>query len=101
MNRLLSISILITSCAPAIFAGKWDTAARGVYEISKHPDEALTVVGFLIDLFLMFIPAAIIGGIVTLILKSVFDLDKENTQKTFVLIAGVLLVIFLLVYFLI
>ncbi len=49
----------------------------------------------------MFIPAAIIGGIVTLILKSVFDLDKENTQKAFVLIAGVLLVIFLLVYFLI
>ena len=91
----------MASCLPTIFAGKWDTVAKGTYEIAKHPDEALSVIGFLIDLFLMIIPAAIIAGIVTLILKSVFELSKEDTPKVFLFIGGILLAIFLLVYFLI
>lgn len=92
--------MIISSCCPVTFAGKWDTAAKGIYLIGKNPDKALSVVGFLIDLFLMCIPVAILSGIVSMILKSVFDLDKEDTQKTFFLIGGILLGILLLLYFL-
>ena len=101
MKRLFFITTLIASCIPAIsYAGKWDKAARGIYIIGKNPDKALSFIGILIDLFLLCIPVAIIAGIVSIILKSVFDLDKADTQKAFFLIGGILLAIILLVYFL-
>ncbi len=101
MKRLIFIATLIASCIPTTtYAGKWDKAARGIYIIGKNPDKALSFIGFLIDLFLLCIPVAIIAGIVSIILKSVFGLDKADTQKVFFLIGGILLSIILLVYFL-
>ncbi len=99
MKRLTLFLILISSSLPVLYAGKWDSAARGVYLISKNPDKALDFVGFLIDLFLICIPVAIVAGIVSIILKSVFDMDKEDTQKAFFVIGGILLAICMLVYF--
>lgn len=101
MKRFLLIFIYVISYVPVTYAGKWDSVAKGIYLIGKEPDKALSFVGFLIDLFLMCIPVVIVAGIVSIILKSVFDLDKEDTQNAFLLIGGALLVILLLVYFLI
>lgn len=100
MNKFGLVVTMLASCLPVAYAGKWDTAARAVYLVSKEPEKAFSAVGFLIDLFLMCIPAAIVGGIVSIILKSVFNLDKEDTQKAFFITGGILLAILLLVYFL-
>ena len=48
----------------------------------------------------MCIPVAIIADIVSIILKSVFDLDGEDAQKNFFIVGGILLAISLLIYFL-
>lgn len=101
MRRLTFLLILLSSSLPLLYAGKWDSVARGAYLITKEPEKALDLVGFLIDLFLMCIPVAVIAGIVSIILKSVFDLDKEDTSNYFFIIGGILLVICLLVYFLV
>ncbi len=99
MRRLTTIFILISSSLPVLYAGKWDSAARLVGSAIREPERALDLVGFLIDLFLMCIPVAIVAGIASIILKSVFDMDKEDTQKSFFIIGGILLAICLLVYF--
>lgn len=101
LKRLFSALSLITIAVPTIHAGKWDGAARSVYAMAKNPEKTISVISFLIDLFLMCIPIAIVAGVVSLILKSVFDLDTENTAKAFGVIGGILLAICLLIYFLI
>jgi len=90
----------MSASLPALYAGKWDFV-RNVFLIMRNPDKAFDLVGFLIDLFLMCIPIAIVAGIASIILKSVFDMDKEDTQNTFFIIGGILLAICLLVYFLV
>lgn len=101
MKRSISALLLVGTTASAMYAGKWDSAARTIYVAAKEPEKALSFIGFLIDLFLMCIPVAIIAGIVSLILKSVFDLDKDDTAKSFCVIGGILLAICLLIYFLV
>lgn len=101
MKRLLIAFFLLASTTPTIVAGKWDSAARGVYMVTKEPEKALSFVGFLIDLFLMCIPIAIVAGIVSIILKSVFSLDKDDTIKSFFVVGGILLVICLIIYFIV
>lgn len=102
MKRLiLTLMLLAGMCSPVIYAGKWDTIGRAVYMAGNHPEETLSIGAFLIALFLMCIPSAIVGGVVSIILKSVFELDKEETQKAFLIVGGILLAIFLLMYFLV
>lgn len=101
MKRIILLSTFITSANLTLFAGKWDTATKAIYIATKEPEKTFEFFGFIIDLFLMCIPIAIVAGVVSIILKSVFDLDKEDVQKSFFLIAGILLVISLLIYFLI
>lgn len=101
MKRIIFSLLLLEIIAPNILAGKWDTAARGLYLMSKEPEKAFSFIGFLIDLFLMCIPIAIVAGIVSIILKSVFNMDKEDTQKYFFVIGGILLAICLLIYFIV
>lgn len=101
MKRSISALLLVGTAAPTMYASKWDTATRALYLATKEPEKALSFIGFLIDLFLMCIPVAIIAGIVSLILRSVFDLDKDDTAKSFCVIGGILLAICLLIYFLV
>ena len=56
--------VLAGLASPLAIAGKWDSAARAVYLTAKEPEKALSFVDFLIDLFLMCIPIAIVAGIV-------------------------------------
>lgn len=100
MKRLIATFSLLGVCAHVAFAGKWDFIAKAGYVASKHPDAAFSVMGFLIDLFLMCIPIAIVSGIVTLIIKAVFETDKDDTMQIFCVIGGILLAIWLLLYFL-
>ena len=99
MKRLLLPVFLIGFSNSVVYAGKWDTVTRGVYVGLQNQDEVFSLVGFLIDLFLMCIPVAIVAGIVSLIIKSVFNLETDDTIGTFCVIGGVLLVISLIVYF--
>lgn len=99
MKRLLLPVFLIGFSNSVVYAGKWDTVARGVNVALHHPDEVFSLVGFLIDLVLMCIPVAIVAGIVSLIIKDVFNLKREDTIGTFCVIGGVLLVISLIIYF--
>ena len=99
IKRLFLLFSLIGTVVPTLFAGKWDAAYRAVAVVAQHPEEAISVVDFLISLFLMCIPISIIAGIVSLILKAVFDLDKDDTQTAFLVVGGILLAISLLIYF--
>lgn len=99
MKRLLLPVFLIGFSNSVVYAGKWDTVVRGVNVAIDHPDEVFSLVGFLIDLVLMCIPVAIVAGIVSLIIKAVFNLNREDTIGTFCVIGGVLLVISLIIYF--
>ncbi|MDD6831595.1 MAG: hypothetical protein PUE80_00340 [bacterium] len=99
IKRLFLLFSLIGTVVPTLFAGKWDGAYRAVAVVAQHPEEAISVVDFLISLFLMCIPISIIAGIVSLILKAVFDLDKDDTQTAFLVVGGILLAISLLIYF--
>lgn len=100
MKRFFMILAVLGIASPAMWAGKWDGVRMLAYQAGKHPEETMSVVGFLIDLFLMCIPVAIVAGVVSIILKSVMELSKEDTQSAFFGIGGVLLAISLLVYFL-
>ena len=64
-----------------------------------NPDLAYTILGFVVDLFIMLIPIIIISGIVSIILKNIFEMDSDETQKVFGWIGIVLLVISLVLYF--
>lgn len=99
MKRFFLSLILSALAIPSVFAGGWSTAARGLYVASKEPEKAATFVGFLMALFLMCIPVAIVAGLVTMILRSVFDLNKDDTAQTFLTIGGILLAICLICYF--
>lgn len=98
MKRFLLSLVLSGLAIPSLFANGWNTAARGLYVATREPEKTASVVEFLMALFLMAIPVAIVAGIVTMILRSVFSLDKDETARTFLVIGGILLAICLICY---
>lgn len=98
-KRLFIPFLLLVAACPSLYAGKFDSVVRGAYLVTKEPEKAFSFLGFLMSLFLMCISVAVVAGIVSIILKSVFDLDKEDTQKAFCAIGGILLAICLIIYF--
>ena len=97
-NFLMSV-LLLGSCHPA-FADKWTTAARAgrILLDEDNREYTFSFLGFIIDLFIVCIPVAIISGIVAIILRSVFHLNEEDTMKCFLIIGGGLLAIWLFLY---
>lgn len=99
MKRLL-LSLLSFSLCSFLYAGKYDTLQRVGYVVTKHnPDLVSAIWGILLDIFLMCIPIAIISGILSLILKHVFEFDKDQTTGVFTLVSIILLIICLILYF--
>ena len=101
MKRFILTLLLIGGCSCEAFAGKWDSISRGAYGLylaMKNPEQAFSILGFLIDLLLACIPIAIVAGIVSLIVKAVFDLDQDDTIKCFLVVGGFLLVVWFLLY---
>lgn len=97
-RSILSIAS-IGLCVP-LYAGKFETLQKGFYVITKdNPDLAYTILGLVVDLFIMLITIVIISGIVSIILKNIFEMDSDETQKVFGWIGIVLLVISLVLYF--
>lgn len=99
---LTILSFLGLGCVLPAFAGGISgvgKAARALYLITKNPDGAITVFGFLIDMLLACIPIAIISGITTLILKKVFNFNEDDSTSCFLVIGGFLLVVWALLYF--
>lgn len=83
---------------PASFAGGLSTVLRSMCAVGSNPEGAVTLVGFVIALFLMAIPAALVAGVVCLLLKAVLDWDTDQTKEAFYIIGGILLAILLLFY---
>lgn len=102
MKRFLLTLIITLHCCSLTFAGKFDVLKGAGYTVYKHPDEAFglleTLINFAIDLIVACIPILIIAGIISMILKSVFNLDKDDTIKTFLISGMILLGIWFLLY---
>ena len=79
-----------------ILAGiPWAGIGKATSEVLKDPDK-MDFVGYLI---LTVIGAAIISLILTLIAKFVFELDKDKTESTFIIITGGITLINIILYF--
>lgn len=74
---------------------KYIAAGRMITEVAKGPDK-LDFVSFLIP---TIIGAAILSLIITLIVKKVFELNKDDTQGFFILCTIALTVISCIGYF--
>lgn len=98
MKKIILFVTFICSCFLPVYANKIKLAILAK-NIIEHPEQTFNFIGFLIDLFFACIPIAIIAGIVSIILKSVFDFDRETVIESFLIIAGILLAIYLLIYF--
>lgn len=81
-----------------ILCSKWGALNRGLHaanEIAKDSDKQ----DFIIFLIFAIIGCAVISLFATLIVKAVFELDKEDSAKAFGIIGGALLIISILGYF--
>lgn len=78
----------------------WGAANRfvhGTAEVAKDPDK-LDFISFLVP---TVIGAALISLVVTFLIKKTFDQDKEDTEKTFLVILAGLTVLSCIGYFII
>lgn len=99
MKRLLLLLICFSLCG-FMYAGKYDILQRiGCMVAKNYPDLAWIICGFILDVVLMCIPVAIISGILSLILKHVFEFDKDQTSGVFTLVSIILLIICFILYF--
>ena len=86
-------------CAP-LYASKFETLQRGLYVITKNnPDLGYTILGYTVDLFVICIVISIISGIVSIIIKNVFELNRDETVGVFTGIGLFMLITCLILYF--
>lgn len=87
----------------SIICGWGSSAQRGgvmlLKKAQENPEKAASVIEFIVALVIYALIAAVIGAIAAAVGKFVFETDKEDTQKVFAGVAGVVLVICIICYF--
>lgn len=81
----------------------WGTTARGGYlllkETQENPEKAASFIEFIVALVIYALIAAVIGAIAAAVGKFVFETDKEDTQKVFIGVAGIVVAVCVICYF--
>lgn len=103
MKRFLLALIVLMQYSSSVFAGIPISSLKGAgYSLFRHPDGVKDLFGelmnFAIDLIVACILVLIIAGIISTILKSILNLGKDETIKTFLYSGAFLLGLWFLLY---